>query len=115
MRRPDKRLLWILERAALIACALLILPVVAVALDKQCSARIELVFAGGIVQSAQSPPGVAHRQPRVHAAWIEGRGPRHVYDLTGPGADALCRDGVALLQRDPAIVELRVVETTKFY
>jgi hypothetical protein len=38
---------------------------------------------------------------------------RHVYDLTGPGGDAMCRDGVDLLQRDPAVMELRVVETTR--
>ena len=114
MRRPDKRLLWILERAVLIACALLILPVVAVALDNTCSARIELVFAGGIANPRNPRLVSLTDSPGYTLAWIEGRGSRHVYDLTGPGADALCRDGVALLQRDPAIVELRVVETTKF-
>jgi hypothetical protein len=103
-----------LERAALCALALMAMPITATAFDSRCSVRIEVVFA----QSAGNPrnPQLTSltANPAYSLSWIEGKGGRQTYDLTGPGADTRCRDGVDLLRRDPEIFEVRVVETTRF-
>ena len=115
MRTTRKqRLLWLIERAALLAIMLLMVPITAVAFESRCSARIEVVFATSVGNPRNPGFTTLTANPAYTLACIEGKGSRHVYDLSGPGADTLCRDGVDLLQRDPAILELRVVETTKF-
>jgi hypothetical protein len=102
------------RQAWLLAFAAMIVPITAAAFESKCSTRIEVVFA----QAAGNPrnPQLTSLtdSPGYTLTWVEGKGGRHVYDLTGPGADTLCRDGVDLLQRDPAILELRVVETQHF-
>lgn len=103
-----------LERTALFAFALMTMPITAAALDSRCSARIEVVFAGSEANPRNPRLTALTANPAYSLAWIEGRGGRHVYSLTGPGTDTQCRDGVDLLRRDPAIFELRVVETAHF-
>jgi hypothetical protein len=107
------RVVWLLECAALLACGLLLVPVTAAAFESRCSARIEVVFAESVGNPRNPRFTSLTANPAYSLAWVEGKGMRHVYDLTGPGGDAMCRDGVDLLQRDPAVMELRVVETTR--
>lgn len=110
----EARILWFIERAAFFACALLMMPITAAAFGSGCFTRIEVVFATHVANPRNPRLVSLTDSPGYTLAWIGGRGSRHVYDLTGPGNDALCRDGVDLVQRDPAIVELHVVETTRF-
>lgn len=115
MRKFRKaRILRFIERAALFACALLMMPITAAAFESGCSARIEVVFATHVANPRNPGFTSLTANPAYTLAWIEGRGSRHVYDLSGPGTDTMCRDGVELLQRDPAVMQLRVVETQKF-
>jgi hypothetical protein len=103
-----------LGRVALFALALMLVPKTAAALDSRCSVRIEVVFAesGGNPREPHLTSLTAN--PAYSMSWVEGKGGRQVYDLSGPGADTGCRDGIDLLRRDPAIFELRVVETAHF-
>ena len=115
MHRSRKaRLIWLTERIAFFACALLMMPITAAAFESRCSARIEVVFATSVANPRNPGFTALTANPGYTLAWVEGRGLRHVYDLVGPAADTLCQDGVDLLRRDPAIIELRVIATHRF-
>ena len=115
MRTSRKaRILWFIERAAFFACALLMMPITAAAFGDGCFTRIEVVFATHVANPRNPGFTALTANPAYTLAWVEGRGSRHVYDLSGPGTDTQCRDGVELLQRDPAVMQLRVIETQKF-
>jgi hypothetical protein len=112
--RINPRLLRHLELATLLACALLLMPRVAAALDSRCSVRIE-VHLSGSVSNPRKPRlfDSLIANPVYSVSWVEGKGSRHVFDLSGPGADFMCRDGVEMLRRDPIVWELRVLESER--
>lgn len=103
-----------IELAALLACTLLLVPMVAAALESRCAVRIE-VHLNDSVSNPRNPRLFASlvENTAYTASWVEGQGSRHVFELSGPGGDFMCRDGVELLRRDPAVWELRVIETER--
>jgi hypothetical protein len=112
--RIKPKVLRHIELATLLACALLLIPVVAAALDSRCSVRIEVQLNGSV--SNPRDPRVFTTliaNPAYSVSWVEGKGARHVFDLSGPGGDFMCRDGVEMLRRDPAIWDVRVIETER--
>jgi hypothetical protein len=111
--RINPRLIRNIELAALLACGLLLMPLAAAALESRCSTRIEVVLDSEVANPRNTGFITSLTgNPLYSLTWVEGKGSRHVFDLTGPGADAMCKDGVELLRRDAAILELRVVEMT---
>jgi hypothetical protein len=109
--RVNPRLIRNIEFAALLACGLLLMPLAAAALESRCSTRIEVVLDSEVANPRNTGFITSLTgNPLYSLTWVEGKGSRHVFDLTGPGADVLCKDGIELLRRDAAILELRVVK-----
>lgn len=104
------RLLRHIERAALLACVLLLVPISAAA-DDRCSARIE-VRLDSEVSNPRDPSfiGSLTANPLYSLAWVEGEDSRAVYVLSGPGTDYGCKGGIELVRRDASILELRVLD-----
>ena len=112
MRTSKKeRFLWLAERAALIACALLFMPITAAAFDSECRARVELRLDDEVA-NPRDPSFVTSLtgNPMYRLVWVKGKDSVHVFDLIGPGNDLLCHDGIDLLRRDAAILDLRVID-----
>lgn len=112
--RIKAKVLRHIEVTTLLACTLLLMPVVAAALESRCSVRIE-VQLNDSVSNPRDPRVFTSliANPGYSVSWVEGERSRHVFDLSGPGGDFMCRDGVELLRRDPAIWEVRVIETER--
>ena len=105
------RLLRHIERAALLACVLLLLPISAAAQDSRCSERIE-VRLDSEVSNPRDPSFLSSltANPLYSLTWVEGEESRAVYLLTGPGTDYQCKGGIELVRRDASILDLRVIE-----
>jgi hypothetical protein len=109
--RNKARIFRHIELATLLACALLLMPVVAAAVDSRCMARIEVVLDTEVADPRN--PGFMTSltgNPLYSITWVSGKGSRVVYDLTGPGSDVMCKEGIEKLRRDAAVLELRVLE-----
>lgn len=105
------RILRHIELATLLACGLLLMPVVAAAADSKCSARIE-VRLDSEVSNPRDPSFLSSltANPQYSLTWVEGDDSRAVYVLTGPGMDYQCKGGIELVRRDASILDLRVLE-----
>jgi hypothetical protein len=110
VNRSRVRLLRHIERAALLACVLLLIPISAAAQDR-CTARIE-VQLDSEVSNPRDPSFLSSltANPLYSLSWVEGDDSRAVYLLTGPGTDYGCKGGIELVRRDASILDLRVLE-----
>jgi hypothetical protein len=105
------RLVRHIERAALIACLLLLVPISAAAQGGRCTARIE-VQLDAEVSNPRDPSFMSSltASPLYSLTWVEGDESRAVYVLTGPGTDDQCKAGIDIVRRASSILDLRVLD-----
>jgi len=110
VNKSRARLFKHIERAALLACVLLLVPISAAAQDR-CTARIE-VRLDTEVSNPRDPSFLSSltANPLYSLSWIEGEDSRAVYLLTGPGTDYQCKGGIEMVRRDASILDLRVLD-----
>ncbi len=105
------RLVKHIERAAIIACVLLLVPISAAAQGGRCTARIE-VQLDAEVSNPRDPSFMSSltASPLYSLTWVRGEGSRVVYVLNGPGTDVRCQQGIAMMRRAASVLDVRVLD-----
>jgi hypothetical protein len=81
------------------------------AADETCRVRLALQLTPDAAST--SDPGFLTSlvaDPRYSLKWIRGSDTTAIVDLSGPGADAQCQQGMDLLSRSAHIVSIKAVD-----
>lgn len=79
--------------------------------QEPCRARVEIVVDAE-VPDARDPGFLSGllANPQYRLSWLSGDSSSAVYDLSGPSEDPGCANGIDLIRRGAAVLDVKVLE-----